>query len=361
MFKKIYKYGEREAFKFYRDDTMKTHELKDLFWESTLRCNLGCKHCGSNAKNTCFPDELTTEEIRNVLKKIASERDARKIFLNVTGGEPMMREDLYEVMEYATDELGFRWGMTTNATLINDENIEKLKRANLATVSISIDGLEQTHDRFRGSKGSYRIIIENIRKLQKADFLKHIMITTVFHKDNIGELEPLYREMCELGVDSWRLASVDPIGRAELNDDIMLSGDEIRLLLDFIKKKRKKGLPMSYGCPGYLGFEYENEARDTYFFCRTGYTVASILYNGDIFVCPNVPRHKELIMGNVRRDNFWDVWDNRFEKLRGKNRTNCEECQQCDEWEYCLGGAFHTWDFINNTQKKCTYKMLNGS
>ena len=75
--------------------------------------------------------------------------DASKILINVTGGEPLVRQDLCEVMEYATNELGFHRGMTTNGILMNDENIEKLRKANMETISISIDGLEEAHNEFR--------------------------------------------------------------------------------------------------------------------------------------------------------------------------------------------------------------------
>ena len=156
--------------------------------------------------------------------------DASKILINVTGGEPLVRQDLCEVMEYATNELGFRWGMTTNGILLNDENIEKLKKANMETISISIDGLEETHDRFRGVPGSYKTIINNIKKLKEADFVKHLQVTTVFHKENINELNELYKVMLNLGLDSWRLVSMDPIGRANENNDLLLNGKEIRQL-----------------------------------------------------------------------------------------------------------------------------------
>lgn len=249
--------------------------------------------------------------------------------------------------------------MTTNGILITDENIEKLKKANMETISISIDGLEQTHDNFRGVPGSYKTIINNINKLKDANFVKHLQVTTVFHKKNINQLENLYNIMLNLGLDSWRLVSMDPIGRAKENDNLSLDGSELKKLLDFIKSKNKnKKLSLRYGCPGFLGLDYEKEVRPAYFYCRTGINVASILYNGDLFVCPNVPRIKSLIQGNIKTDNFKSVWDNKYKEFRSKDRTKCEKCSKCEYWDYCLGGAFHTWNFETNEQNKCPYNMI---
>ena len=360
MLKKIYKLGELTLMKNYIEKERKNHPLVDLFWECTLSCNAKCKHCGSSAENKKYDGELTTEEIKSAFKQIANDMDASKILINVTGGEPLVRKDLCEVMQYATCELGFHWGMTTNGILLNDENIEKLKKANMETISISIDGLRETHDRFRGVPGSYDIITENIKKLRAANFVKHIQVTTVFHKENINQLEELYEIMQGLNLDSWRLVSMDPIGRAKENDTLLLNGQEIKKILDFIKLKNKKGkLELSYGCPAFLGLDYEKEVRRQYFFCRTGINVASILYNGDLFVCPNVPRRKEFIQGNIRTDNFKEVWENKYQIFRNPERTKSEECGNCKYWEYCSGGAFHTWNFNDNMQNKCTYNMMN--
>ena len=70
-------------------------------------------------------------------------------------------------------------------------------------------------------------------------------------------------------------------------------------------------------------------------------------------------RIKRFIQGNIRTDNFKDVWDNKYREFRNKDRTKCEECGKCEQWEYCLGGAFHTWNFTDNEQNKCTYNMIN--
>ncbi len=94
---------------------------------------------------------------------------------------------------------------------------------------------------------------------------------------------------------------MDPIGRANENQDLLLNGEDIRKILDFIKaNKKNKKMDIQYGCPGFLGMEYEKEVRPQFFYCRTGISIASILYNGDLFVCPNVPRLPKFIQGNIK-------------------------------------------------------------
>lgn len=359
MFDKVKTIGRLEASKKLRDEQLEKHDLIDLFWECTLSCNAKCKHCGSSAEGKKYPGELTTEEAKAAFRQIAEKFDTHKILINVTGGEPLVRQDLFEIMEYCTNELGYNWGMTSNGILLNDENVAKLKKANMCTISISIDGLEKTHDEFRGVPGSYQTIIENIKKLKEAKFLDHIQVTTVVHKKNINELDELYEVMKNLKLDSWRLASMDPIGRANDNKDLLLDGTELKKLLDFcVSKNNDKELRVDYGCPGFLGVKYETKARPWAFNCRTGINIASILYNGDLFVCPNVPRLSRFIQGNIKKDNFYDVWNNKYKEFRTKDRTKCEECDNCTWWDYCLGGAFHTWNFEENKQNKCPYKMM---
>ncbi len=361
MLKKILKMGELSLMNSYKEIQKEKHPLKDLFWETTLRCNARCKHCGSNAGiQQLYEDELTTEEIKRAFKQIANDMDISNTFIDVTGGEPLVREDLCEVMEYATKELGFHWGMTSNGMLLNEKNIEKLKNANMQSISISIDGLKKTHDEFRGVQGSYDLILENIKKLQKANFLNLLQVTTVFHKKNISEIEELYKVMIDLNIFSWRLMTIDPIGRTNENKELLLDGQEIKKVLEFIKNKNnEKKIRLEYGCPGFLGLDYEKEVRRQYFYCRTGISIASILYNGDLFVCPNVPRRKEFIQGNIKKDNFKEVWENKYNIFRNENRIKCDECKKCENWKYCNGGAFHTWNFDDNYQNKCTYKMIN--
>lgn len=361
MIKEIIKYGEAEV--TYRNKQLLAEKPKlyNLFWETTLRCNAKCKHCGSRAGENCnFKDELTTIEIKKALQSIANKVNANEILLNITGGEPLLRKDLFEVMEFA-HELGYHWGMTTNAILINDDNIEKMKKTGMTTISISLDGLENSHDEFRGVKGSYIKIIENIEKLKKANFIIQLQITTVISKNNINELERMYVKISELGIDTWRIVNMDPIGRAEDNGNLALEDKDYVKLFEFIKEKRKKAkFNITYGCSHFLSMKYENEVRNNSFFCVAGFTTASILYNGDIYVCPNVERRKELIQGNIRNDDFIQVWENEFKWFRNLDKLKCLECCNCKNWRYCRGDSLHTWDFNNNVPKLCLSKILEG-
>lgn len=356
--KEIYRLGELELKKYRKENERTTHPLIDLFWECTLTCNAACKHCGSSAEKKEYEGQLSTEEIKEVFRNIAEDMDAKKIHINVTGGEPLTRKDLFEVMEYASS-LGFQWGMTTNGILLTPENIEKLKKAKMVSISVSLDGLEETHDAFRGVPGSYKKILENVTNLVEAGFVKETEITTVVHKNNYKQLEELYDIVKSTGVKRWRIANMDPIGRAQENKDLLLNGQELREVLNFIVRKNSKKLQIEYGCPGFLGTEYEKEVRPYLYYCRAGILIGSILYNGDIYVCPNVPRIKKLIQGNVRKDRFSKVWNEKFEYFRDPNRNKCKKCEKCMQWDYCLGGPVHTWDFNKKEPKMCVYEMIN--
>lgn len=256
-------------------------------------------------------------------------------------------------MDYA-NKLGFRWGMTSNGMLVTDDILKKMNDTNMETISISLDGLKETHESFRKVPGSFDRIIENIKKLQKVPSIKIVQVTTVANKKNLNELEALYELMKKLNVVSWRVINVDPIGRAKENKDILLDKEEYKWLFNFIKEKREENIMnVEYGCSHYLDISMEKEIRDTYFFCTTGLYVASILSNGDIFVCPNVERRSEFIQGNIKIDNFVDVWENKFEQFRSDDRLKCDKCNKCKKWKYCLGDSFHTFNFDDRKPNFC--------
>lgn len=359
MLRKILKTGNLKLLSYRKQFLRHQHKITYLFWECTLNCNFYCQHCGSNAGKKVFKDELNTSEIKFAFKDIAQAFNAKQIMLAITGGEPLLRKDLFEVMAY-TSQLGFSWGMVTNGYLINREVIKKMKQSGMKTIVISIDGIGSQHDDFRGVEGAYEKAINGIKLLAKENFLTNLQITTTIHKGNINLLEEMYKEFTSLKINSWRLLSVAPIGRAEINRALLLNNKELKKLLDFIKEKRKlTNIDITYGCEGFLGLDYEGEVRSHYYNCTTGINIGSILHNGDIFVCPNVPRVKEFIQGNVKNNKFSEVWNNKFQIFRDKNRNKCDKCIKCEYWEECLGNSFHLWDFDKREPKICHLQMLS--
>jgi len=255
--------------------------------------------------------------------------------------------------------LGFNWGMVSNGYLVNEGTIQAMKKSGMKTITISIDGLGDSHDKFRRRQGSYKKALEAVKMLSKAEFLRELNITTTVHRENIELLEEMYKVFLDSGINSWRITNIDPIGRAETNKELLLVRSELKWLLDFIKKKRaESSIDVMYECGGFLGEDYEGDVRGGFFMCSTGITVGSILSNGDIYVCPNVPRIKHLIQGNVKKDRFSEVWNNKFEYFRNKERTKCETCFNCEYWNNCLGNAMHLWNFDKGEPKMCHLEMI---
>ena len=342
-----------------KKELMKVHPLRILFFEVTSRCNAKCEHCGSSCGEIFPKNEITNDEIKKVLTDIANNPNysPSNIMIDITGGEPLMKKDLFELMEYV-NELGFPWGMTSNGMLINEDIVKRMVETNMYSISISIDGLESTHEEFRKVPRSFKKIINGIKLMQQEPSIKDIQITTCVNKKNINQLEDLYNLMLELNIKDWRIIEVDPIGRAKGNDIILLSPDEYKKMLNFIeaKRKNKDGIKVSYGCGHFLGLEYEPRVRETPFYCGAGTIVASVLSNGDIFVCPDVPRLEHLIQGNIRKDNFIDVWENKYKPYRKLSRTCNSKCKNCSKFKLCGGDAFHTWDFEENKPNFCYKK-----
>ena len=342
-----------------RRELYKKPELRHLFLEVTSKCNANCLHCGSRCDANEQGEEISAEELKKTLKDIAERYGADKVFLNITGGEPLVRKDLFDILEYAVS-LGFHWGMTSNGMLINERMLQKIEKAKMETVSISIDGLPKTHEEFRRVPNSFDRIMKGIHLMQSSPVIKIVQVTTVANKKNIHELEDLYQLLLKNNVEYWRVVNCDPIGRAQDNQDILLDKEDYTYLFRFIREKQKEGKmkDITYGCSHYLGTNLETKVRHNYFMCYTGLYVGSILSNGDIFVCPNVPRRKELIQGNIKTDNFLDVWMNKYEPFRNELRTSNENCLKCVHWSYCGGDSMHTWNFEEKKPNICLKEIF---
>ena len=318
-----------------------------LFFEITNRCNLHCRHCGSNCSTN--GQSLTLENIEAALKSVSHE----KPMICVIGGEPLLHPEFFEIAG-CVRSMGFSWGITTNATLIDEAAASKLRMAGMGTVSISLDGMEQSHDSLRQQKGAWRRAIRGLKCLQNEGF--EPQVTTVVHQGDFDELEPLYDLLCEMGITSWRPINVEPIGRACESDGLLLRPEQFAALIKYIRNKRfdqNCDMEVTFGCSHYLGIEQERMVRDHYFLCGAGILTASVRSNGDICACLDIENRQELVQGNIKTDDFMDVWNNRFQPFRRDRTADCSKCMECTERILCGGDSTHTWDFEQKKPLLC--------
>ena len=340
----------------YRKGLHTVPDLRYLFLELTMRCNERCLHCGSSCGDV-QSEELSVECYRRFLDEVKEDFGTGRKMLCITGGEPLLRRDFEEILGYA-NAIGFRWGMTSNGTLISKECARMLRDCGMATISISLDGLPETHDAFRRTPGGWDKAMEGIENLLSVGGFEHVQVTTVVTHQNIGELDELFRIFDKMPLDSWRVINIEPMGRAKQFPELLLTPDDYRTLLEFIRNKRIAGEPVCYGCSHYLGMEYEHEVRDWYFHCMAGTYIASIMANGDITACLDIERRPEFIQGNILRDRFKDVWENRFEVFRKDLCEENEQCRVCPEKEFCHGDSYHSWDFDEHKPLLCFKDIL---
>lgn len=346
----------------YRDNEVrKNPQLRNLFIEMTMNCNQHCRHCGSNCGEKFLDDQLSNEEIKNFLfelKKDLKKENKNLPFLSITGGEPLLRKDLVDIMSYA-HSLGYSWGMTSNGLLIDEKLAIELKKAGMYSIGLSLDGLEETHDWFRQSKGSYQKVLNATKILVDTGF-DNVMLTTVVHKRNINELEELYKVVKEINCNTWRIINVDPIGRAKDNEEIVLYTMDYKRIIDFIYENRAKDnkLDICYGCNHFLGYKYEREVRPWYFLCTAGIYTAGIFYNGDIGACLDIQRSIKTIQGNIREHNFYEIWLNRFDVYRKDRTKDSKTCKDCKHKDKCAGDGFHTWNLEEWKPNLCMYNEL---
>ncbi len=334
-----------------------TYPLRTILWETTLKCNAHCSFCGSRCTSHTNKNELQKEEVINLFKHLSLQTEARNIMVNVTGGEPLVRSDTIDIMKIV-HSFGYPWGLVTNGMLLNKKTVYRLKDAGMSTISISLDGIANTHNQIRGVENGFDKVIEGLYNLKDAGFVETIMLTTVVNRYNINELNQLKELLISLPFDIWRICPVDEIGRATDNTEILLSKEELYIVLEFIKQLRCEELPfkVTTSCSHYLG-KYEFQTRDLPFSCQAGRTMCSILANGDIFVCPNVKRLPELVQGNVRTHDLFTVWQNEFAFFRDFEKRHIGKCSNCKHFTRCGGDSIHTWDFENKKPNFCAVEL----
>lgn len=164
--KKIQQWGWQRRIKL----NAKVHDLCYFFWETSLKCNLNCRHCGSDCGIERKNSELPANKVLKVFKDIADHYNSEKIMVAVTGGEPLVREDLFDILTEVS-KMGFSWGMVTNGMLVDEKIVEKCVAAGMKTVSVSLDGLEKSHNFLRNNEMSYKRAVNALKLFNGSGYL----------------------------------------------------------------------------------------------------------------------------------------------------------------------------------------------
>jgi radical SAM protein with 4Fe4S-binding SPASM domain len=356
--------GRRRLVPTYHDLLRRTHELRYLFVELTLDCNLRCLHCGSDCTRDPGAASLSPKAVLNVLREIrAHERyDTHGIAVALTGGEPLCYPGLFELGREIY-RLEFPWGMVTNGYGWSPAKVEQAKRAGMHSITVSLDGFAPEHNWLRGRPQSFGRAVETIRLLMADRFWQAMDVITCVNRRNVDDLEALHDLLLELGVPAWRWFTISPIGRAAELPELILSPAQYHQMMTTVERLRQRGqLPVSLSESGYHGPAHELRVRDQYYFCSAGVHTAGIMSTGDILACPNIDRR--FRQGNIHTDSFVDVWENRYHLFRNRSWMKVGDCAGCSEWRMCQGNSFHLWDLDEARPRLChchAYELLKPS
>lgn len=325
------------------EEAKRLHLLEQLFWECTLRCNLNCRHCGSDCRAVSSSKDMPLEDFVPVLDELSCKMNASDIMVVTTGGEPLLRKDIFDIGR-AIRGRGFLWGMVSNGLLLTEDMLDGLIDAGLQSLSLSIDGFEAEHNWMRGNPNSFEKVVSAIQMMTKRNITWDVI--TCVNSRNIDSLPAFHDFLFSIGLRRWRIFTVFPAGRAVGDAEMRLSPKDMRRVMDFIVAVRKYGrIDLEYSCEGFLG-EYEYRVRKERFLCISGVHVASIRNNGDISGCLSM--RSDYTQGNIYKDSFADVWDNRFQQFRYREWMKTGLCSDCKVWDLCEGNGMHLRDDDGN-------------
>ena len=331
----------------------KLHDLTYLFFELTQRCNLTCRHCGSDCTSSVSMPDLPHQSVLDVLDGIRQRHDPSRITVALTGGEPLVYPGFFKLGRAITD-MGFPWGMVTNGWAWTPEKVEAARRAGMCTITVSLDGPPEIHDWLRGRSGSYERAAETLRMLVAAPWIQKLDVVTCVHRKNLEHLDETRALLADLGVEHWRLFTISPIGRAASDPDLILDKEAFHRLMAWTEDRRETpGPAVTYSESGYLG-SCDTTVRDHPFFCRAGVNVAGIMADGAILACPNIDR--SFSQGNIKDDDFCEIWENGYQSFRNRKWLRTGECADCKKWGVCQGNSFHLIDPETNHTRICYFK-----
>jgi len=302
-----------------------------LSWNVTRKCNLKCPHCYINATAQEPIYELSTEEAKNLIDQIC---EVSKPLLVLSGGEPLLRQDIYELVRYGALK-GLKMGLGSNGSLIDDDAAKKLKEAGIETVSISLDShIPEQHDKFRGVKGSWAKAVKAVKALRKKGVL--VQINTTVTQQNYNQIDDIMSMAEKLGVENFHLFFLVPTGRGVKITDISPAKYESMIRTTFGKAARHK-LNVRPSCaPQFMRIAKDMSLNMSRWIrgCIAGLYYCRVYPNGDITPCPYLP----INLGNIREKSFKEIWfaSDMFKTLRDFDSLK-GKCGECEHREVCGG------------------------
>lgn len=356
-----------------------------VFWETTKACNLSCRHCRAVPQTAIGPNEFRTDEALALIDQIA---EVARPVLVLSGGEPLFRPDVFDIGAYGVDR-GFRVALATNGTLITKRVAERIAATRFARVAVSLDGANsETHDRFRGQRGSHAKALQGIVQLREAGV--SVQINSTIAKHNVGELPRLLEMALGMGADALHLFMLVPVGCGlQIAPTDMLPADEYeRVLAWFDEEARTCPIDLKATCaPHYYRIRAQRLEADrargdvtTAFVapgtrakaapdlvsgrhlsamtrgCLAGTAVCFISNEGEVYPCGYLP----VSAGNVRRQRFAEIWNGSevFRLLRdpGALEGKCHDCRYQALCGGCRARAYAATGSFLAEEPFCTYR-----
>ncbi len=311
-----------------------------LSWNVTKRCNLYCEHCyRDSGPESSVEGQLTTEEGRRLIDQVKAAGFRLLIF---SGGEPMIREDLTELIAYAAAS-GLKPAMGSNGTLLTAVNARELKDAGLGGIAISIDSADPaSHNRFRNSADGWERAVQGIRYAQEAGL--KVQINMTLKEDNVDEFEQVAQLAEEMNVASLHPFFLVPTGRAvNIEEDALKHERYYSVLRKVLQKQQTTRLEIKPTCaPQFMPLAKDMNIDMRYTRgCLAGVAYCSVLPNGEVHICPYLP----VKVGNVREQPFDELWRENpvFRDLRNfkKYEGACGSCRDVGNCGGCRARSYY--------------------
>jgi len=314
----------------------------------TAACNLHCIHCHASGGKRAA-DELTTQEAKRLMDQLAEVSEFR--MMAFTGGEPLVRDDLFELLAYA-QAVGFNNTLATNATLIDDAVARDLRRYGVVIGAVSLDGFDATtHDYVRNQPGAFEAALRGIESLRRAGIPLHINITAMEY--NMDQLGPLMTLVDELGAAILIMYQLVPVGRGRGIEDAALDlGANERLIRFMVQAQRtSRAIMEPVAGPQYWSLLLDRAsihrgpflrlAETVFHGCSAGRGFVYIKPNGEVWPCPFI----EVSCGNVRQIPFARLWATSpvFQDLREREKRLKGRCGDCEYRRLCGGCRGRAW------------------